>query len=94
MDEAIDDFKLHLNSHPRSILSAKFGDGKSCFLDAAQKALKKDYEFITIYPVNYQIEENRDVYDLIKYDILFQLYSHKIASPESHGLAAKFHQAF
>lgn len=83
MDEAIDDFKLHLNSHPRTILSAKFGDGKSCFLDAAQKALKKDYEFITIYPVNYQIEENRDVYDLIKYDILFQLYSHKIASPES-----------
>lgn len=83
MDDAIAEFRLHLDSHPRTILSAKFGDGKSCFLDAAQKALRKDYEFITIYPVNYQIEENRDVYDLIKYDILFQLYSHKIASPES-----------
>ena len=82
MDEAIADFKLHLNAHSRTILSAKFGDGKSCFLDAAKDKLKDDYEFITIYPVNYQVEDNRDIFDLIKYDILFQLYSRGIASAD------------
>ena len=37
MDQAIKDFDLHLKSHPRTILSAGFGEGKSTFLAAAEK---------------------------------------------------------
>lgn len=32
-----------------------------------------DYDFITLHPVNYVVEENRDVIEYIKRDILFQL---------------------
>lgn len=34
---------------------------------------KNDYYFITLHPVNYLVEENRDVIEYIKRDILFQL---------------------
>lgn len=34
---------------------------------------KNDYYFITLLPVNYVVEENRDVIEYIKRDILFQL---------------------
>ncbi len=34
---------------------------------------KNDYYFITLHPVNYVVEENRDVIEYIKRDILFQL---------------------
>ena len=74
MDNAIKDFDMHLKSHPRTILSARFGDGKSTFLAAAEKKLKSRYVFIKIFPVNYQVVENLDIFELIKRDLLFQLY--------------------
>ena len=33
VDERMLEFKRHLDCHPRTILSAKFGDGKSYFLN-------------------------------------------------------------
>lgn len=74
MDNAIKDFDMHLKSHPRTILSARFGDGKSTFLAAAEKKLQNRYVFLTLFPVNYQVADNLDVFDLIKRDLLFQLY--------------------
>ena len=74
MDQAIKDFDLHLRSHPRTILSAGFGEGKSTFLAAAEKKLKNRYVFIKLFPVNYQVADNLDAFDLIKRDLLFQLY--------------------
>ena len=75
VESAIQEFSEHLMCHPRTILSAKYGDGKSFFLDAfvKDKAVKKRFKFITIYPVNYQVLENQDVFDVIKYDILLQM---------------------
>ena len=72
---AILDFKEHLLCHPRTILSAKYGDGKSYFLNAFKndKEVKKKFKFITVYPVNYQVLENKDIFDVIKYDILLQM---------------------
>jgi len=72
---AIQDFRDHLKCHPRTILSAKYGDGKSFFLDAfvKDKEVKKEFQFLTIYPVNYQVLENQDIFDVIKYDILIQM---------------------
>lgn len=72
---AIEDFRDHLMCHPRTILSARYGDGKSYFLDAftKDKMVRKKFQFITIYPVNYQVLENQDIFDVIKYDILLQM---------------------
>ena len=74
MGDVIRDFEKHLKSHPRTILSARFGDGKSFFLAATEKQLKNRYAFLKIYPVNYQVAENQDIFEYIKRDLLFQLY--------------------
>ena len=70
----INDFKQVFESESRIIFSAKFGDGKSYFLNEFMKSYdekKNDYYFITLHPVNYVVEENRDVIEYIKRDILF-----------------------
>lgn len=85
MNDAIKEFEKHLKSHPRTILSARFGDGKSFFLAATQKRLKNRYAFLTIYPVNYQVAENQDIFEYIKRDLLFQLYSQGLV-PESYEI--------
>ena len=72
----INDFKQVFESESRIIFSAKFGDGKSYFLKKFMESYSKeanDYYFITLHPVNYVVEENRDVIEYIKRDILFQL---------------------
>lgn len=72
----INDFKQVFESESRIIFSAKFGDGKSYFLKKFMESYPKeanDYYFITLHPVNYVVEENRDVIEYIKRDILFQL---------------------
>lgn len=72
----INDFKQVFESESRIIFSAKFGDGKSYFLKKFMERYPKeanDCYFITLHPVNYVVEENRDVIEYIKRDILFQL---------------------
>jgi len=84
VDGAIGRFYDHLSNHDRTILSAKFGDGKSYFLQKfmADEKVKENYVFLTLYPVNYQVEENRDVFELIKYDLLIQMFVQKIMEPD------------
>ena len=84
IDDAIKRFYEHLNAHERTILSAKFGDGKTYFLQKfmEDEKVKEDYMFLTLYPVNYQVAENRDIFELIKYDLLIQMFTRKILSPE------------
>ena len=72
----IADFKQVFEAENRIIFSARFGDGKSYFLNQFIKSYPKeanDYYFITLHPVNYVVEENKDVIEYIKRDILFQL---------------------
>lgn len=75
IDKEVSQFLQHLRNHSRTILSAKFGDGKSFFLDKFEKdrEVQKEYRIIKIYPINYQVANNEDIYGLIKYDILLQL---------------------
>ena len=76
ISQNIQDFKQVFEKESRIIFSAKFGDGKSYFLDKFIKSYdekKNDYYFFTLHPVNYVVEENRDVIEYIKRDILFQL---------------------
>lgn len=73
IDNALKAFKEHLEVNERTVFSAKFGDGKTYFLNEFKKLHKKDYYFITLYPVNYSVAENQDIFEYIKRDILFQL---------------------
>lgn len=84
IDHVISDFLVHLKSHERTILSAKFGDGKSYFLNSLMnnEEIKKDFVFLVLHPVNYQVVENKDIFELIKRDILFQLVNKKIYDPK------------
>ena len=73
IDGAINSFKTHLQTHPRTILSAKFGDGKTFFLKEFTDKEEKEYLVLHLYPVNYQVCGNKDIFELVKYDILIQL---------------------
>lgn len=75
IDDAIVAFRHHLDAHDRTILSARFGDGKSFFLShfMEDEDVAECYTFLSIFPVNYQVIENRDIFDLIKRDILLQM---------------------
>lgn len=76
ISQNIQDFKQVFENESRIIFSARFGDGKSYFLNELMNSYdekKNDYYFITLHPVNYVVEENRDVIEYIKRDILFQL---------------------
>lgn len=84
VDKAIARFHEHLETHDRTILSARFGDRKTYFLQKfiADVKVRSEYEFLTIYPVNYQVEENRDIFELIKYDLLIQMFVRGIMEPD------------
>lgn len=84
IDKSVKEFLHHLASHPRTILSARYGDGKSYFLSQvikSQETIQK-FVFLTIYPVNYQVVENKDIFESVKRDILFQLYVKGMIKPE------------
>lgn len=73
LDEEISSFKRYFSENNRCILSAPFGEGKSYFLNEFIKSQVDEYDFITIFPTNYQICDNRDMLEYIKRDILFGL---------------------
>ena len=75
LQNEIRDFSQYLETTDRIILSAKFGDGKTYFLDKLtnNEKLKEEYLFFTIYPVNYSVSKNEDIFEYIKRDIILQL---------------------
>lgn len=75
LKEKVKDFTQYLDTSDRIILSAKFGDGKTFFLNQLRNntELNEDYKFFTIYPVNYSVSKNEDVFEYIKRDIILQL---------------------
>lgn len=75
IDKECFQFLQHLRTHKRTILSAKFGDGKSYFLDkfAQNETVANEYKVIKIYPINYQVVGDNDIFSLLKYDVLLQL---------------------
>lgn len=73
IDDELKTFAEYLGNNSRCILSARFGNGKSFFLKEVRKKLADRYKFITIYPINYQVAENKDIFEYIKRDILLQI---------------------
>ena len=73
---------LQLEGNDRIIFSGKYGSGKSTFLkeffkDETQEKLfsTERYEVVRIYPVNYSVSSNEDIFRLIKYDLILELIS-------------------
>lgn len=66
-------FETHLMNNPRTIFSAKFGDGKTYFLKEYTELHKTDTLFIVLHPINYSVAANEDVFEYIKRDILVEL---------------------
>ncbi|MBK7884954.1 MAG: hypothetical protein IPJ81_15095 [Chitinophagaceae bacterium] len=69
------DFKLHLEENSRIVFSAKFGKGKTTFLreifQNQEKYFEQEkYEIIHLFPVNYAVAANEDIFRYIKYDII------------------------
>ena len=83
VDESIASFHEHLSLNDRVILSARFGDGKTSFLHDFMDAVCDEYEFIVLYPVNYQIAPNEAIMEYIKRDILFQLVVKGFIRPDA-----------
>ena len=75
LKEKLYDFSQYLATTDRIILSAKFGDGKTFFLNQlrSNNELRNEYLFFTIYPVNYSVAKNEDIFEYIKRDIIIQL---------------------
>lgn len=82
LNNKLNDFKNHLENADRMILSAKFGEGKSFFLQKVREDIDRfsEYKFITIYPVNYVVAHNEDIFEYIKRDILIQLAESNLLS--------------
>lgn len=66
-------FEELLSNSPKLLFSGKFGSGKTTFINDFFKANLDKYEMLHIYPVNYSVVSTTDIFELIKYDILFQL---------------------
>ena len=58
----------------RILFSAPFGAGKSTFLKNYFDS-KEDFIVLKLFPVNYSIAQNQDVFEMIKYDLLYELLS-------------------
>lgn len=76
----LNNFAQYLEKTDRIILSAKFDDGKTYLLNKLRNdaVMKDEYEFFTIYPVNYSVAKNEDVFEYIKRDIIVQFYEKKL----------------
>lgn len=87
-------FKQYIEIDNRCILSAKFGDGKSYFLSKFTQMFSDEYLFITIYPVNYQVMGNGEIFELIKRDILLKLLSEKAIINKKINYTKSFKSAY
>lgn len=69
------DFNEHINieGNDRILFSAPFGTGKSTFLTEYFDENIDKYFCFNLYPVNYSVSQNEDIFELIKFDLLLQL---------------------
>src|ERR1700754_1567489 len=73
LDESFDEH-IRDDFNERILFSAPFGAGKSTFLKQYFDR-HEDFVVLKLFPVNYSIAQNQDVFELIKYDLLYELLS-------------------
>lgn len=55
------------------LFSGCFGSGKTTFIKEFFKNNESKYKAVYLYPVNYSVASNEDIFEYIKYDILSQM---------------------
>ncbi|HLP10682.1 MAG TPA: P-loop NTPase fold protein [Flavobacteriales bacterium] len=72
------DFHAHISDteNAQILFSAPFGQGKTTFLNSYFDQFKHTYLTFKIYPVNYSISSNEDIFKYIKAELLFQLMAY------------------
>lgn len=68
-------FEQHLKDpkNTKILFSAPYGQGKSTFIDMFFKTKFNEYNVFRVFPVNYSVASNEDIFRYIKSDILSQL---------------------
>lgn len=81
LSSPVEKFRKHLKNpiNSKILVSAPFGQGKTTFLDYYFEEETKVYDVFKVFPVNYSVSSNEDVFRYIKTDILFQLLGKDIA---------------
>lgn len=69
------DFDKHLKESDFVFLSAPFGFGKTTYINDFIESQEEsgEFSFFHLYPVHYSVNRNEDVFELIKYDLLFEI---------------------
>lgn len=65
---------ISLIGNERVIFSGVFGSGKTYFLnDFFKGTYQESFISFHLYPTNYSVSKNEDIFELIKYDLLYQI---------------------
>lgn len=80
MNNPLLSFKEHLDQEQNSkiLFSAPFGSGKTTFLKYFFQEQLSEYEAIHLFPVNYSVATNEDIFQYIKAEVLIQLMSKNV----------------
>jgi DNA polymerase III delta prime subunit len=83
-------FKEHIgqNGNTKILFSAPFGTGKTTFLREYFKE-NEEYEVFHLFPVNYSVASNEDIFKYIKVELLFDLLQRDVDF-EKEGIDRKF----
>lgn len=75
----IESFTEHLSlpNNERIIFSGRFGIGKTTFINHYFEQKDDHYNVVHLYPVNYSVLKNEDIFTYLKYDILIDLIINK-----------------
>lgn len=75
LDDPFKTFEEHIavNGNSRILFSAPYGAGKTTFLKDFFRKTEDEFEVIYLFPVNYSVARNEDIFKYIKCGILFQL---------------------
>ena len=68
---------ISIENNKRIFFSGKFGIGKTYFLREFFNHYEEEFLAFYLYPINYQLSKNEDIFELIKYDLLIQLINKK-----------------
>jgi len=85
---------LQFDDNYRILFSGIFGSGKTTFLKEFFEKYKESYEVFYLYPVNYQVASNADIFEYIKYDLLFHIIDRgwiPVGEEFSKSLALQFY---
>ncbi len=88
----LNQFETFLGSgnNKRIVFSGIFGSGKTYFLRHFFKEKQDKYITLHLFPTNYIVSNNEDIFELIKFDIFYELLRHK---PNLERLDVKYLEA-